>query len=231
MKCPELVKRIMMNVGALFFLFAVFFLATMVIPDTVRAAGARTPAEICESAGDSEVSMKISDKVVANAIKKWEIADLVDEEKIQKASKDLYEFLKWKLGSPLLICTQYYTDGQKYFDKKYNDEAVAALLGTEFVKVFPGDEKAEIRLSKGYSEWLQSRYGFPPKTIALERYFRATCGWGKDVAENVMNSLYLSSRHLERAVDRIDFRIPKTWDLGKHAAKDLIAAKRKASEK
>jgi hypothetical protein len=122
-KYSRLAHAVVATVSILF--LALFFTQTFQIAfvdKTERAAK-------CVTNGDAKVSKSIAKKVVKHAMKKYEIDDLVNDESRKKARKQVYAFLKWKLGNPSAICAQYVTAGQKHFNKAYRDEAAAALLG------------------------------------------------------------------------------------------------------
>jgi hypothetical protein len=149
-------------------------------------AGVPEHSEQCARKGGAKVSKGLAKKLVAYAIKKYDIGDLVDEQATKKARKEVYGFLKWKLGNPLAICGQYIIAGQTDFNKKNSDEAAAALLGFDLSK-----EKA------GHSQFY-----FPPNLLSCNlrsrrllqfpsrhRSFRHTPGYPRHSMRSYSNSM------------------------------------------
>jgi len=182
-------------------------------------AGKTQRAAKCATKGDARVSKSISTKVVMHAIKKYQIEDLVDKAGIKAARKEVYEFLKWKLGNPTAICAQYVTAGTKHFKKAYADEAAAALLGY----TLPGKGGAEVQLPKeladvlkksyeqagdGFAKTLQDEYGIPPEATAI-------------VVDAVR-------KYANKATDNLGFNVPKGWDFDNKLLDVQIRLKRKA---
>ena len=162
----------------------------------------------CATKGDSKVSKKAVKKVVAAAIKKWNIAHLVDEQKIKVARKEVYEFLKWKLGSPTAICGQYIGAGTKHFIKGYNDEAAAALLGVKL----PGDGSVEMKLPASLTKVLQA---------SVEAYLLAQYGIPPQVSGLIINKLQGAAK---KSIGRLGFNMPKSWDIDNRLVEGLIKA-------
>jgi hypothetical protein len=155
---------------------------------------------------------------VKHALKRFDIADLVDEKKTKKARKEVYEFLKWKLGSPTAICAQYITAGQKHFNKGYSDEAAAALLGTQL----PGDNSVEMKLPTAFTKVLQ---GAVDVHGAGASAFLLTYGIPPMVSDLIIGKLTGAAN---KSIGRLGFNMPKKWDVDNKLVKAIIDSKRKA---
>ena len=169
----------------------------------------------CATKGDSKVSKKAVKKVVAAAIKKWNIAHLVDEQKIKVARKEVYEFLKWKLGSPTAICGQYIGAGTKHFIKGYNDEAAAALLGVKL----PGDGSVEMKLPASLTKVLQA--SVEAQGAGAKAYLLAQYGIPPQVSGLIINKLQGAAK---KSIGRLGFNMPKSWDIDNRLVEGLIKA-------
>ncbi len=103
----------------------------------VKAPSVGNPVKSAERAvdaaveGDTKTLHRIVDHTTAYAIDHYRIKDLVGKAEIDRAHDELYNFLKWKMGSPSAAAAQYTTAGYSHFEKAYGDEAAAALLGFE----------------------------------------------------------------------------------------------------
>ncbi|HEY7726866.1 MAG TPA: hypothetical protein VID50_00265 [Candidatus Eisenbacteria bacterium] len=103
--------------------------------------------------GDTEVCKSIAKHVVKYAIAKYGLEGVVtNEAEIKEARKEMYDFLKWKLGNPSAVAAQWVSAGYKHFDKAYSDEAGAAALGSDL----PGPG-AELKLPRELSAWLKAK--------------------------------------------------------------------------
>ena len=100
---------------------------------------------------DTETTQLIAKHVTNYAINRYGIKDIVSEADIERARKELYDFLSLKYGNPTLVQAQWLTAGYQHFDP-FVREAGAALIGTELAG--PGDV---IRLPKEVSTWLKAQ--------------------------------------------------------------------------
>lgn len=192
--------------------------ALVVMPAPVFAGKAER-AKKCLTKGDAKVSKGIAKKTVKHAIEKWKLADLnLDEQTIKTANKEVYEFLKWKLGSPSAICAQYVTAGQKHFNRGYGDEAAAALLGMEL----PGEGKAEVSLPPDFSQKLKDQVDAQGDSAAqsIEQEY----GIPPEVSKLILDKL---AKQAKTAIDRFGFNWPKGWDVDNRLVEGMIAARRK----
>jgi len=100
----------------------------------------KDPGRVAECAkGDTKVVRKIVSGTIKHAKEKYKITSVVDANDEKRSDKEMYDFLKWKIGSPSAVCGQYITGGQKHFNRGYGDEAAASLLGMEL----PGSGQAK----------------------------------------------------------------------------------------
>ena len=240
----------------------------------------------CLKDGDTKVVRRIVGHTIAHAKAQYKIVDIVKVEDEQRASKELYDFLNWKLGSPSAVCGQYATAGQKHFDKGYSDEAAAALMGLEL----PGAGRAEFRLPKVVSDQLKSQIqacaqeiagktsaptaaaGSPSKSApgqvaaarsapgsstapgsqptlrsqlegqvasklsgispackqqvgGLEQQLQKEYGIPPELTDHAVNQV---ANAAVKAVDRVGFNMPKSWDVDNAVVIKLINARRVA---
>lgn len=214
-KHSHLARAVAVTASLLF--IALFFTLT----SQIAFAGKTERAAKCVTKGDAKVSKRIAKKMVAHAIKKYEIADLVgDEEAIKKARKEVYGFLKWKLGNPTAICGQYVTAGQKHFNKAYGDEAAAALMGFDLP-----NEKA------GHSQFY-----LPPQLVELRlavlktvvipaaaKGLEAAYGIPAPIAEILLKAY---AEEEAKVLKRLGFNIPQKYDFPNGLLQTAIDAKR-----
>lgn len=100
--------------------------------------------------GDSKVTKSVAGHTVLYARERFGLADITSDADYDRAVSEMYDFLKWKLGNPSLVASQWVSAGYQHFDS-HADEAAAALLGVEL----PGPA-AEVRLPKVMSDWLKA---------------------------------------------------------------------------
>lgn len=173
----------------------------------------------CATKGDARVSKSISRKVVMHAVKKYQLEDIITKDDVKTAKKEVYEFLKWKLGNPSAICAQYITAGTKHFKKAYADEAAAALVGV----ALPGKGSSDIQLPKELADVLKQAYekagdGFAK---ALEEEYGIPPALTNEVVKEVR-------KYADKATDHLGINIPKGFDYDNDELEFLIKLKRKA---
>jgi hypothetical protein len=157
--------------------------------------------------------------MVNHAIKKYEIADLVDEQTTKRAKKEVYGFLKWKLGSPTAICAQYVTAGQKHFNKAYGDEAAAALLGFNLPNEKAG--RATFQLPPELVDfWVMTeKLQNAGKAYVLQYYYRIPAPLTKKILDT-------QTELTARVLKQTGFNIPKDYDFPNETVRVAIDAKR-----
>jgi hypothetical protein len=101
--------------------------------------------------GDAKVLTSIAGHVVIYAKERYSIQDIVSATDYQRAQKEMYDFLSWKLGNPSLVTAQWVSAGYQHFDS-HADEAAAALLGMEL----PGPG-AQAFLPKELTAWIKAQ--------------------------------------------------------------------------
>ena len=199
------------------FLFITLFFT---LTAQIAFAGKIERAAKCATKGDAKVSKSISKKMVAHAIKKYEIADLVgDMEAIKKARKEVYGFLKWKLGNPSAICAQYVTAGQKHFNKAYGDEAAAALLGFNLPNEKAGRATFQLPPELVNFWMMTEKLQNAGKAYALQYYYGIPAPLTKQLLD-------AQTELTGKVVKRIGFNIPKKYDFPNQMILAQIEAKR-----
>ncbi len=186
---------------------------------SLAVAGELERAAKCSTKGDTKVSKSIAQRVVKYAIKKYEIADLVDDAGVKNARKQVYAFLKWKLGNPSAVCAQYITAGQKHFNKAYSDEAAAALLGFDLP-----DEKAG-----------RATFQLPPELVDFWMMTEKLQNTGKAYVLQYYYGIpaFLTKQILDtqteltgKVLKKVGFNIPKKYDFPNETVLVTIEAKR-----
>lgn len=134
------------------------------------------------------------------------------QDDIERAQKDLYEFLKWKLGNPAAIAAQFITAGYQHFDRAYSDEAAAALLGTDL----PSEQNgAQMTLSPGFTLHLKLRVDqlqqqrLTQEAIAV--ILSAELPPLGPVASYIINQL--TANGIDVVVHRVSVNVPKNWEI------------------
>src|SRR6267143_6035201 len=190
---------------------------------TAQSLKIKNPAKALERSvqayteGDSKISMDVVHRTTSYAIDRYKLKDLVKDADIKHAHKELYEFLKWKLGSPTAIAAQYAGAGYSHFQKAYSDEAAAALMGAEL----PGDGSPGMTLPKTVTEHLKALLtnGIDRASADLQQR-----GIPPEVSKLVLNQLAQAGG---KSIDRIGFNMPKNWDIDNRLVETLIEARRK----
>jgi hypothetical protein len=182
-------------------------------------AGKVERAAKCATKGDAKVSKSIAKKMVKHAIKKYEIADLVDDQTTKGAKKEVYAFLKWKLGNPSAICAQYVTAGQKHFNKAYGDEAAAALLGFNLPNEKAG--RATFQLPPELVDfWMMTeKLQNAGKAYVLQYYYRIPAFLTKRILDE-------QTELTGKVLKKVGFNIPKKYDFPNETVLVAIEAKR-----
>lgn len=108
-------------------------------------------AESLAKRGDSRMGLSAARHSVRYAMHRYGIRDIVTEADIERADKDMYEFLKWKSGSASLLAAQWLTAGYQHYDS-HADEAAASLLGYSL----PGPQN-QLQLPKELTAWIKGQ--------------------------------------------------------------------------
>jgi len=178
--------------------------------------GKQHRAESVLKRGDSRMTLSVASHTTTYARQRYNLGDLVTQTDIDRAQKEMYDFLSWKLGNPLAVATQFVSAGYQHFDKAYVDEAAAALLGVEL----PGPGKV-YRLPKPFSDFLKQ------KCVELEtkmcQYIADSLGIPQELCKPVVDEI---RNAIANAIDRIGFSMPKNWDVDNKLVQALIEAKR-----
>lgn len=185
----------------------------------VAFAGKIERAAKCATKGDAKVSKNIAKKMVKYAVKKYVIEDLVDEQTMKQAKKEIYGFLKWKLGNPTAVCAQYVTAGQKHFNKAYGDEAAAALLGFNLPNEKAG--RATFQLPPELVDfWVMTeKLQNAGKAYVLQYYYRIPATLTKKILDT-------QTELTARVLKQTGFNIPRDYDFPNEMVLVAIEAKR-----
>jgi hypothetical protein len=176
---------------------------------------AERAAEVLQT-GDSKMAYKIAKKTVEYAVTHWKIADFVTDTDRDRATKEVYDFLKWKLGNPSAICAQYVTGDYKHFQNGYGDEAAASLLGFNLP-----DDKGQGALPEWFIKYLQAELAKGSDSAVK---WLVEQGVPEPVARLIVKE---AAAKAGKAISRLGFNYPKSWDIDNKLVENLIALKRK----
>jgi hypothetical protein len=185
------------------------------IKDPIKSAE-RTMESVTE--GDTKKSKEIVSHTIGYAIDHYKLKDIISKADIDRAHGDLYDFLKWEMGSPTAIAGLYTTAGYEHFERRFGDEAAASLMGVDH----PGENgKPDIVLPKTVATLfkalvdslgaqaaaqLQQQYGLPPA-----------------VSREVVGMLTGAGK---QAIDHLGFNMPKSWDIDNRLVDAMIYVRR-----
>jgi hypothetical protein len=168
--------------------------------------------------GDSKKAKEIASHTVGYAIAHYSLKDLISKADIDRATADLYDFMKWEVGSPSAIAAQYTTAGYEHFERRFGDEAAASLLGTDL----PGEKgKPEITLPKTVSTIMKALVDSlgNQAVVALQQQYNMPPEVSKEIVS-------IMTRGGKGAIDRIGFNMPKSWDIDNRLVDEMIYLRR-----
>lgn len=169
-------------------------------------------------AGDAKMAHKAAGHTVIYAVHRYGLQEFFGDAEIAAAADEMYGFLKWKLGSPLLVATQWGTGGYQHFDKTYVDEAAAILLGVvDFEDVEP-----ELKIPPFLQDWLQTQVGKTSDAVSVALVAE---GVPPIIAEQLGR---LAEQALQGLYDRnkVGVFLPKSYDVDNRLVETAVLAKR-----
>ncbi|MFZ5827913.1 MAG: hypothetical protein ACOY94_26715 [Bacillota bacterium] len=172
----------------------------------------------CLTKGDVKVTREIARKVTTRALDRWNLRDLVTEGDIARTHGEMYNFLKWKLGSPSAVCAQYVTGGYRHFELTYADEAAAILLG---LLDFSDVGRPEIRLPNWLLEFYKATE--PALTTSCAAYLSTSWGIPAVVAGPLCGAV---AKWVEGRLPLVAMFIPKEFDVDNRLIEAAIRARR-----
>ena len=185
--------------------------------------GRQNRLESVAKAGDAHMAMSAAGHATLYAIQRFHLESLnFSQDDISRAQKDVYEFLKWKLGSPSAIAAQFIAAGYQHFDRSYSDEAAAALLGTDLPSEAHG---SKVTFSVDFTQHLKMKadqlQGASAAAVAvmLETEFGPLGAIGFEIANQLV------SNGVDVAIPRVDFDMPKSWDIANSLVNSMIVVK------
>lgn len=96
------------------------------LPADAEAQGLRR-ARQCASE-EIRTVRRIAARTANHALRRYELKGLVEPADLERSRREMYDFLKWKMGGTTAVCAQFVTAGQSHFNKTYRDEAAAMML-------------------------------------------------------------------------------------------------------
>jgi hypothetical protein len=169
--------------------------------------------------GDSKSLKKVAKHTVKYALKRYAIEDLVSETDIERAEKQLYRLLDWKLGSVSAAAAQWVSAGYQHFDKAYVDEAAGLLLGVlEF-----DNKEPDLKVPTWLQDYLKGKVSESGEAISM--YMQNQWGVPKPVADVIGNKV---EAELMKATERniVGYNIPKKFDIDNRLVEGAIEARR-----
>lgn len=101
--------------------------------------------------GDSKVTKSVAGHAVLYARERYALQDITTQADIDRATREVYDFLTYKVGNPSLVAAQWVSAGYQHFDS-HADEAAAALLGMELL-----GPAQQVRFPREISDWLKTK--------------------------------------------------------------------------
>lgn len=211
------------NVKSILAVVGLSCLLGLCLPPPVAAHGKHrsqaTRVDQVRRHGDAKMTKRVAGHVVKEAILRYELKDAVSKEDVARAKKEMYNFLKWKLGGPAAIAGQYISTGYGHFEKAYTDEAGGILLGViRFDKVQP-----ELVMPKWMQDELKKQAGESGPAIAtlLQRY-----GVPLPLAQMIGSKV---AEVLTKGVQRnVAAFMPKAYDVDNRLVAAAIKARKEA---
>ncbi len=196
------------------------------LPPSVAAHGKHHPratrVDQVRRHGDAKMTKRVAGHVVKEAILRYQLQGAVSKEDVERAKKEMYTFLKWKLGGPAPVAGQYISTGYKHFENGYTDEAGGILLGViSFANVQP-----ELVMPKWMQESLRKQAGAsgPAIALALQAYgvpMPLAQILGSKIAEVLTKGL----------LRNVAGFIPKSYDVDNRLVQAAVKARKEAGLK
>lgn len=185
------------------------------VKDPLKSAE-RTMESVTE--GDTKKSKEIVSHTIGYAIDHYKLKDIISKADIDRAHGDLYDFLKWEMGSPTAIAGQYTTAGYEHFERRFGDEAAASLMGVDL----PGENgKPDIVLPKTVATLFKAvvdSLGVQAAAQLQQQY-----GLPVAVSKEVVGMLTGAGK---QAIDHLGFNMPKSWDIDNRLVDAMVYIRR-----
>ena len=171
--------------------------------------------------GDSRTTRSVAGHTTAFAIERFKIGDLVANGDVERAQREMYDLLKWKLGNPTAVCVTYVAHGYRHFERAYSDEAAAALLGFDLPNERGGRASFQLPPELVNLNLRLEQAMIPAAVAVLQALYGIPAAVGKPLLE-----LYIREKH--EFIGRLGINIPKRYDFPNglvtmtiHAHRDL----------
>jgi len=190
-------------------------------PCTQHHPGREHRIEAVAKAGDAHMAMSAAGHATRYAIQRFHLENFYLD--IDHAQREVYEFLKWKMGNPAAIAAQFIAAGYQHFDRAYSDEAAAALLGTDL----PSEQNgAQMTLSSNFTaklkEEIDKDLGPGASFGGIEEEIILGYGAPEPIAYQIATALAV---YKAGQMPRVGFNMPKSWDIDNRLVEAMIAAR------
>ncbi len=190
-------------------------------PCTQHHPGREHRIEAVAKAGDAHMAMSAAGHATLYAIQRFHLENVYLD--IDHAQREVYEFLKWKMGNPAAIAAQFIAAGYQHFDRAYSDEAAAALLGTDL----PSEQNgAQMTLSSNFTaklkEEIDKDLGPGASYGGIEEEIILGYGAPEPIAYQIATALAV---YKAGQMPRVGFNMPKSWDIDNRLVEAMIAAR------
>ncbi len=167
--------------------------------------------------GDAKMTKRIAGHTIKEAILRYKLEEIVAQEDIERGKKEMYNFLKWKLGGPGAVAGQYVSSGYDHFEKAYTDEAGGILLGV----ISFANKEPELVMPKWMQDYLKVQAGATGPAIA--KYLESE-GVPKELAAKIGQKV---AEALVAGVERnVAAFMPKSYDIDNRLVRAAIRAKK-----
>ncbi len=173
--------------------------------------------------GDARMARSVANHVVTYSVQRFRLTGKVQPQDVSRASDNLYEHLKWKLGNPTAIAGQFVTAGYEHFDNSYSWEAAAALLGGSLPSEKDGPE---FKIPRKYAEILHKWAEDAGKR--LENYLETQWSIPPQLSEKIVIQLEGAAN---KSIEHLGINMPKNWNMDHNLVAALLAAKQSDQSK
>lgn len=174
--------------------------------------------------GDSKVAKSAAGHAVLYARERYAIQDITTQADVDRAMREMYDFLSWKIGNPSAVAAQWLTAGYRHFDS-HADEAAAALLGMEI----PGPGH-QVRLPRELSSWLKTTVDSLGQADSTNAGLCASMGDSTMVGVGCELLMPLVKDAIKQSIDRIGISSAtltgKSYDVRNQQVELMIYARR-----
>lgn len=184
------------------------------LPTDAEAQGLRR-ARQCASE-EIRTVRRIAARTANHALRRYELKGLVEPADLERSRREMYDFLKWKMGGTTAVCAQFVTAGQSHFNKTYRDEAAAMMLR---LVNFAG-QQPELDVP----DWMISYLRLSMETLtgtSVRRFLSEELGYGQPLPLDLMVEKVMDVFE-NQAKRGLKAFIPKSYDVPDRVVRNAI---------